>query len=107
MRNPEHELRVRARIRGLSGKPVTLSHALSAQLNAPKRALTAALNARLVPHIRHLLDAVGQTLEREGLDAPLMVVKGDGTLMRAAVALEYPIETVVYGRRPASWERPS
>ena len=97
VRNPEHELRVSARIRALSDKPVTCSHELSAQLNAPKRALTAALNARLVPHIRHLLDAVGRTLEREGVRAPLMVVKGDGTLMRAEVALEYPIETVVSG----------
>jgi N-methylhydantoinase A/oxoprolinase/acetone carboxylase beta subunit len=97
VRNPEHELRVRERIRSLCGRPVTCSHELSAQLNAPKRALTAALNARLVPHIRHLLDAVGQTLGRLGVDAPLMVVKGDGTLMRASVALEYPIETVLSG----------
>jgi N-methylhydantoinase A/oxoprolinase/acetone carboxylase beta subunit len=97
VRNPEHELRVRERIRALSGKPVTCSHELSAQLNAPKRALTAALNARLVPHIRHLLDAVRQTLEREALDVPLMVVKGDGTLMRASVAIDYPIETVLSG----------
>jgi N-methylhydantoinase A/oxoprolinase/acetone carboxylase beta subunit len=97
VRNPEHELRVRERIRALCGKPVTCSHELSAQLNAPKRALTAALNARLVPHIRHLLDAVGQTLEREAVRAPLMVVKGDGTLMRASVATDYPIETVLSG----------
>ena len=97
VRNPEHELRVRERIRALCGKPVTCSHELSAQLNAPKRALTAALNARLVPHIRHLLDAVSQTLEREAVGAPLMVVKGDGTLMRASVAIDYPIETVLSG----------
>jgi N-methylhydantoinase A/oxoprolinase/acetone carboxylase beta subunit len=97
VRNPAHELRIRERIRALTDKPVTCSHELSAQLNAPRRALTAALNARLVPHIRHLLDAVGRTLERAGVRAPLMVVKGDGTLMRAAVALEYPIETVVSG----------
>ena len=97
VRNPEHELRIRERIRALCGKPVTCSHELSAQLNAPKRALTAALNARLVPHIRHLLDAVGQTLERETVRAPLMVVKGDGTLMRASVAIDYPIETVLSG----------
>ncbi|MGB6488541.1 MAG: hydantoinase/oxoprolinase family protein, partial [Steroidobacteraceae bacterium] len=97
VRNPEHELRARERIRALCGKPVTCSHELSAQLNAPKRALTAALNARLVPHIRHLLEAVGQTLEREAIDAPLMVVKGDGTLMRASVARDYPIETVLSG----------
>ncbi|MFZ0497867.1 MAG: hydantoinase/oxoprolinase family protein, partial [Steroidobacteraceae bacterium] len=97
VRNPEHELRLRERIRALCDKPVTCSHELSAQLNAPKRALTAALNARLVPHIRHLLEAVGQTLEREAIGAPLMVVKGDGTLMRASVALDYPIETVLSG----------
>jgi N-methylhydantoinase A/oxoprolinase/acetone carboxylase beta subunit len=97
VRNPAHELRVRERIRTLCGKPVTCSHELSAQLNAPKRALTAALNARLVPQIRHLLDAVRQTLEREAIRAPLMVVKGDGTLMRADVALEYPVETVLSG----------
>ncbi|MGH8149484.1 MAG: hydantoinase/oxoprolinase family protein, partial [Steroidobacteraceae bacterium] len=97
VRNPEHELRIRERIRALCGKPVTCSHELSAQLNAPKRALTAALNARLVPHIRHLLDAVAQTLAREAVSAPLMVVKGDGTLMRASVAIDYPIETVLSG----------
>ena len=97
VRNPEHELRVRERIRALCGKPVTCSHELSAQLNAPKRALTAALNARLVPQIRHLLHALGQALEREAIAAPLMVVKGDGTLMSARVALEYPVETVLSG----------
>jgi N-methylhydantoinase A/oxoprolinase/acetone carboxylase beta subunit len=97
VRNPEHELRTRERIRALCGKPVTCSHELSAQLNAPKRALTAALNARLVPHIRHLLDAVRQTLAREAISAPLMVVKGDGTLMQASVAIDYPIETVLSG----------
>jgi N-methylhydantoinase A/oxoprolinase/acetone carboxylase beta subunit len=97
VRNPDHELRTRERIRALCDKPVTCSHELSAQLNAPKRALTAALNARLVPQIRHLLDAVAETLERLGVGAPLMVVKGNGTLMRASVALEYPVETVLSG----------
>ncbi|HET9107494.1 MAG TPA: hydantoinase/oxoprolinase family protein [Steroidobacteraceae bacterium] len=97
VRNPDHERRTRELIRVLCDKPVTCSHELSSQLNAPKRALTAALNARLVPQIRHLLDAVDRTLGCEGVSAPLMVVKGDGTLMRAAVALEYPVETVLSG----------
>ena len=97
MRNPDHELRTRALVRALCARPVTCSHELSAQLNAPKRALTAALNARLVPQIRHLLDAVGQTLASEQISAPLMIVKGDGTLMRSGVALDYPVETVLSG----------
>lgn len=97
VRNPEHELRIRERIRALCDKPVTCSHELSSRLDAPKRALTAALNARLVPHIRHLLSALRESLRSEAIDAPLMVVKGDGTLMRAELALEYPVETVLSG----------
>ncbi|MGA8708215.1 MAG: hydantoinase/oxoprolinase family protein [Steroidobacteraceae bacterium] len=97
VRNPEHERRVRERIRALSGLPVTCSHELSSQLDAPKRALTAALNARLTPHLRHLLEALESVLARESIAAPLMIVKGDGTLMRAQVALEYPVETVLSG----------
>ncbi len=36
VRNPAHEMRVRERIRAGCGKPVTCSHELSAQLDAPR-----------------------------------------------------------------------
>ncbi|MBS0395381.1 MAG: hydantoinase/oxoprolinase family protein, partial [Proteobacteria bacterium] len=97
VRNPDHELRVRQRIRARSRKPVTCAHELSSKLDAPRRALTAALNARLTPQIRHLIEALGRVLAAESLDAPLMIVRGDGSLMRAEVALEYPVETVLSG----------
>ena len=97
VRNPAHERRARERIRALCNKSVTCSHELSSQLDAPKRALTAALNARLTPQISHLLHALGQVLERQAVSAPVMVVRGDGTLIRAEVALEYPVETVLSG----------
>jgi N-methylhydantoinase A/oxoprolinase/acetone carboxylase beta subunit len=97
VRNPAHELRARDCIRALCDRPVTCSYELSSQLDAPKRALTAALNARLTPQIRALLEALGRVLAHEGLCAPVMVVKGDGTLIRAEVALEYPVETVLSG----------
>ena len=97
VRNPTHEQRARARIRALSPRPVTCSHQLSSQLDAPKRALTAALNARLTPQIRQLLEALQRVLALEAIGAPVMVVRGDGTLIRAEVALEYPVETVLSG----------
>jgi N-methylhydantoinase A/oxoprolinase/acetone carboxylase beta subunit len=97
VRNPTHERRAREQIRAACAKPVTCSHELSSQLDAPKRALTAALNARLTPQIAQLLEALSRVLEREGISAPVMVVKGDGTLMKADVALEYPVETVLSG----------
>jgi N-methylhydantoinase A/oxoprolinase/acetone carboxylase beta subunit len=97
VRNPAHELRVRELIRAGCGKPVTCSFELSAQLDAPRRALTAALNARLIPQIRHLMESVQEALARERITAPLMIVRGDGTLVKSEVALEYPVETVLSG----------
>jgi N-methylhydantoinase A/oxoprolinase/acetone carboxylase beta subunit len=97
VRNPAHELRARQLIRARSPKPVTCAHELSSKLDAPRRALTAALNARLTPQIRHLIEALSGVLAQESIDAPLMIVKGDGSLMKAAIALEYPVETILSG----------
>lgn len=97
VRNPAHELRARQIIRALSPKPVTCAHELSSKLDAPRRALTAALNARLTPQIRHLIEALSHVLVEESIDAPLMIVKGDGSLMKAEIALEYPVETILSG----------
>jgi len=97
VRNPAHELRARQIIRALSPKPVTCAHELSSKLDAPRRALTAVLNARLTPQIRHLIEALSRVLVEESIDAPLMIVKGDGSLMKAQIALEYPVETILSG----------
>src|SRR3984885_5360758 len=96
-RNPAHELRARKIIRALSPKPVTCAHELSSKLDAPRRALNAALNARLTPQISHLIEALSGVLAEEAIQAPLMIVKGDGSLMRAEIALEYPVETILSG----------
>src|SRR5882724_10723747 len=97
VRNPAHELRARKLIRALTPKPVTCAHELSSKLDAPRRALNAALNARLTPRIRHLIEALSRVLAEESIDAPLMIVKGDGSLMKAEIALEYPVETILSG----------
>ncbi len=97
VRNPAHELRARKLIRELTPKPVTCAHELSSKLDAPRRALTAALNARLTPQIRHLIEALSRVVADESIDAPLMIVKGDGSLMKAQIALEYPVETILSG----------
>ena len=96
-RNPMHELAARQIIRELTGKPVTCSHELSARLNGPKRALTAMLNARLVSMIEHLIAATEGLMAQHGIDAPCMVVRGDGALIAADVARARPIETILSG----------
>ncbi len=96
-RNPSHELAVRDLVRRVTGRPVTCSHELSAQLNGPKRALTAVLNARLIGMIDRLVSACERHLAAVGITAPLMVVRGDGALISAAMARERPIETILSG----------
>jgi N-methylhydantoinase A/oxoprolinase/acetone carboxylase beta subunit len=97
VRNPAHELQLRQWVRELSGRPVTCGHELASSLGAPRRALTAALNARMISYVTHLIASVQQVLARRGIDAPLMVVKGDGTLVNAATALQRPVTTVLSG----------
>ena len=97
VRNPAHELRVKALVEELTGLPVTCGHELTSQLNAVRRATTVALNAHLIAPLRELLAAVQDTLRDERISAPLMVVKGDGSLVRAEVAMHRPIETILSG----------
>ena len=97
VRNPVHELLASEMIRELTGKPVTSSHLLSAQLNGPKRAVTAILNARLIPIIESLVATTERTLRHRGIHAPLMVVRGDGSLVSAAFVRQRPIETILSG----------
>ncbi|MDR1546205.1 MAG: hydantoinase/oxoprolinase family protein [Deltaproteobacteria bacterium] len=97
VKNPAHEMRAAELIAARHPQPVTLGRSLSGELGAMRRAATAALNAGLVLIIRRLLDAVGQVLRDLGLNAPIMVVKGDGGLVGEDWARAKPIETVVSG----------
>lgn len=103
VRNPAHELRVRALVEELTRQPdgtflpVTCGHELTTRLNAVRRATTVALNARLIPLLKELIATVRHTLEEKGLVAPMMVVKGDGSLVRAEWAMQRPIETILSG----------
>lgn len=97
VRNPAHEIAVRQMIRDMTDKPVTCGHELTSKLDAPRRALTVALNARLIPQLQQLIRAVGGLLTEKGIKAPLMVVKGDGSLIDQQVALTCPVETILSG----------
>jgi N-methylhydantoinase A/oxoprolinase/acetone carboxylase beta subunit len=96
VRNPAHERAVSDLARA-AGRPVTCSHELTAKLDAPRRALTTLLNARLIPEIAALLDAVARLLAAERIEAPVMVVTGDGSLLGSALARLRPVETILSG----------
>ncbi|MBI3978514.1 MAG: hydantoinase/oxoprolinase family protein [Chloroflexi bacterium] len=97
VRNPEHEVVVRDLIRSITDLPVVCGHDLTDELNSIVRATTTVLNARLIPFLHALMTSVRAALAERGLTAPLMVVKGDGSLFNVEEALKRPIETALSG----------
>jgi N-methylhydantoinase A/oxoprolinase/acetone carboxylase beta subunit len=97
VRNPAHEWAARELIHQAGGRYTTLSSDLAHELDAPKRALTAALNARIIAPIGALIAAVRAVMARLRIAAELMIVKGDGSLAPADVIVKRPIETILSG----------
>lgn len=95
--NAEHELALKAMIAAACGKPVVCGHELSGDVGLLERGVTAALNARLLPVIGELLAGVRKALAESGIRAPLMVVRGDGTLLSGETAASVPVETILSG----------
>ncbi|WP_419922831.1 hydantoinase/oxoprolinase N-terminal domain-containing protein [Candidatus Poriferisodalis sp.] len=97
VRNAAHELAAREAIRERTGKPVTCSHELSPRLGGPRRAVTTLLNAQLISVTSRFVNAIGDAMSALELDAPLMVVRGDGSLVSGDFVSVRPIETILSG----------
>ncbi len=95
--NPEHELQVKEILQQHTGLFVTCGHELSDTLNFQTRAVTAMLNARIIPRLARLLLDLEKVISTFDIHAPIVVVKGDGTLMSAAMAKHRPVETILSG----------
>lgn len=95
--NPSHEEQAFEAIRKICSLPVVLGHQLSTKLDSIKRATTACLNASLVAIMQEFIEAVRESLKDQGIHAPLMIVKGDGSLMPYTEAVHKPVETIISG----------
>lgn len=97
VRNPQFEINIKQRIHEKLDIPVACAHELTSSLGYNNRTVTACLNAKLIPMVCDLIDSVGQALRNNGVAAPLMIVRGDGTLMTEDQARDKPIETILSG----------
>lgn len=95
--NPYHEIEASKIIGQRYGIPTVLGHQLTGELGIHERTVTAVLNARLIPVLRDFLTRVGDILTDHGIAAPMMVFKGDGTLMNIRTAMERPVDTILSG----------
>jgi len=95
--NPEHEKIALEIIKEESELPVVMGHQLSTKLNSIKRAATASINASLVAVMQDFIQSVQHSMKEMKIEAPLMIVRGDGTLMPYEEAVYKPVETVLSG----------
>ena len=95
--NPSQEKKVKELTMQLTGLPTVAGHELSATLGIDIRAETAVLNARLIPEVSKFFNDVERTFRAKGITAPIMVYKGDGSVMTIDQARQYPVETILSG----------
>lgn len=96
-RNSEHELAVKKAVKELTGHPVVCGHELSQDLGAYERAITAFLNAQLIPITHKFIQAIVKEFEIRGINGNLLMLKCDGSVVGIKEALEKPIETIFSG----------
>ena len=96
-RNPKHEKQVKSWLAEKLDLPVICGYELTSALGFEHRTVTAVLNGSLIPVINQLLDAVREVMGEFAIDAPLFIVKGDGTLMNEEFARNRPIESILSG----------
>ncbi len=97
VRNPEHELKVREVVTKMTGMPVVCGHELSQSLGAYERGITAYLNAQLLPIASQFMNTVVTEINRRNIDAKMMMLKCDGSIVGIQEALKHPIESIFTG----------
>ena len=100
--NSSQEKKVKELAIQMTGLPVVAGHELSAAMGIDLRAETAVLNGKLIPIVSKFFDDVERTFKDIGVKAPIMVYKGDGSVMSIDTARIYPIETILSGPAASS-----
>lgn len=96
-RNPEHEIKIKEVILKLTGHPVVCGHELSQELGAYERAATAVLNAQLIPITYKFIHSIMNEIKERNIDAKVLMLKCDGSVIDIKGAKLRPIETIFSG----------
>lgn len=96
-RNAAHEERAGKIVASLTDASIVEAHHLSSELDSIRRATTASLNASLLSNTQEFLLAVQDMLEKRNIHCPVMMVRGDGSIVRAEYARKRPVEIIHSG----------
>lgn len=96
-RNAAHEERAGEIIASMTDTPIVEAHHLSSELDSIRRATTASINASLLSNTQEFLSAVQGMLEKKAIRCPVMIVRGDGSIVKAEYARKRPVEIIHSG----------
>ncbi|MGD1835105.1 MAG: hydantoinase/oxoprolinase family protein [Nitrososphaeraceae archaeon] len=77
--------------------PITAGHELTGIYGLEIRTLTAAINAGIMPKSINTAKYVESAVRNEGIDTPIMIMKGDGGVTDIETFKDKPITTVLSG----------
>ena len=96
IRNPGLEMEMRDLLAN-NFNNVTMGHQVSGHLNFGRRIATAYLNAAVVGLSRTFYTAVRGSMEQQGIQIPLEILKADGGTMAQESSTQYAVETILSG----------
>ena len=95
--NSSQERDVKKMAMELTDLPTIAGYELSSSLGIDLRAETAVLNGKLIPSVSRFFDGLERTFREMGLTAPIMIYKGDGSVMTLRTAKLSPVECIFSG----------
>jgi len=79
------------------GLPACAGHELTGSLGLELRTVSAVVNAAILPRARHTADVVSAGLASAGIDAPLVILRGDGGATDLAGFAAMPLRSLFSG----------
>ena len=95
-RNPSHEIEINNAI-NKDFSHVTMGHTLSGKLNFPRRVFTSYLNSAVYDTFGDFALYIKRSLKKEGINAPVFILKADGGTMNLNASEKKPVETILSG----------
>lgn len=95
-RNPQYELDIKEQIGDDLGE-ITMGHRMSGKLNFPRRVYTSYLNSAVHSTFKDFSINIKKSLEREGIETSLYILKADAGTMDIETAEKRPVETILSG----------
>ena len=95
--NASNEIRAGDTVSQLTALPVVLAHQLSSEPDSIRRATTASLNASLLANLQEFLTAVQEMLVQHQVRCPVMMIRGDGSIVQSEYACKRPVEMIHSG----------